>query len=61
MLGTVETVYKPIASVEQDDLEFFIHGVSDTFIDLDIKLYVRRKLVSVSGKDVDLKDNGRGQ
>ena len=35
--GTVETVYKPLAPVEQNDLEFLIPGDSDTYIDLDIK------------------------
>jgi len=33
-----------------------IPGDKDTYIDLDIKLYVRGKLVSTSGKDVDLTD-----
>jgi hypothetical protein len=40
----------------QNDLEFLIPGDSDTYIDLDIKLYVRGKIVSSSGKDVDLTD-----
>jgi hypothetical protein len=53
VLGTVETVYKPLALVEQNDLEFVMPGDSDNYIDLDIKLYVRGKLVSNSGKDVD--------
>jgi hypothetical protein len=52
--GTVDTVYKPLAPVEENDLDFFIPKVSDTYIDLDIKLYVRGKMVSNSGKDVDL-------
>jgi len=52
----VETVYKPLALVEQNDLEFLNPGISDTYIDLDIKLYVRGKMVSSSGKDVDLTD-----
>jgi len=54
---TVETVYKPLAPVEQNDLEFLIPGVSYTYIDLDIKLYVRGKMVSSSEKDVDLTDS----
>ena len=48
--GTVETVYKPLAHVEQNDLEFLIPGDSDTYIDLDIKFYVRGKMVSSFGK-----------
>ena len=54
--GTVETVYKPLAPVEQNDLEFLFPGDSDTYIDRDIKLYVRGKMVSSSRKDVDLTD-----
>jgi hypothetical protein len=56
VLGTVETIYKPLAPVEQNDLEFVIPCDSDTYIDLDIKIYVRGKLVSSSGMDADLKD-----
>jgi len=56
VLGTVGTVYKPIAPVEQNDMEFLIPGDNDTYIDLDMKLYVRGKMVSSSGKDVDLTD-----
>jgi len=33
VLGTVETVYKALAPVEQNDLEFLIRGDSDTYID----------------------------
>jgi len=39
VLGTVETVYKPIAPVNQNDQGNFIAGDSDTYIDLDIKHY----------------------
>jgi len=56
LLGTVENVYKPFAPVEQNDLEFVIPSDSGTYIDLDIKLYVRGKLFSSSGKDVYLTD-----
>jgi len=56
VLGIVETLYKLLAPVEQKDFEFVITGDSDTNIDLDIKLYVRGKLVSSSGKDVDFTD-----
>ena len=56
VLGTVETAYKPLAPVEQNDLEFVIHGDSDTYIELNIKFYVRGKLVSSSGQDLDMTD-----
>jgi len=54
VLGTVETVYKTLAPVEENDLEFVVRGDSDTYIDLYIKTYVRGKLVSSSRKYVDL-------
>ena len=41
VLGSVETVYKTLAPVEQNDLEFLIHGDSDTYIDQDISLLSR--------------------
>ena len=56
LLGTVETVYKTLAPVEENDLEFVILGDSDTYIDLDITFYVRGKLVSSSAKAVDMTD-----
>ena len=52
----METVYKPLAPVGQNDLEFLIPGYSDTYIDVDINFYVRGEMVSRSGKDVDLTD-----
>jgi len=54
VLGRRETAYKPIALVDQNDLDFFIPADNNTYIDLNIKLYVRGKLISASGKDVDL-------
>ena len=44
-LGIVETVYKVLATVEQNDWEFVTPGDSETYTDLDIKIY-----------DVDLTD-----
>jgi len=38
VLGSVETVYKPLTTVEQKDLEFLIPGDTDTYIELGIKL-----------------------
>jgi hypothetical protein len=57
VLGTTEIAYKPIAPVDQNDLEFLIPSDNDTYIDLDIKLYVRGKLISASGKDADFSDH----
>ena len=41
ILETVETRYKPIAPVDQSDLEFVIPA-DKSYVDLDIKLYVKR-------------------
>ena len=42
--------------MDHNDLEFFIPSDTDTYIDLDIKLYFRGKWVSGVGKNVDLTD-----
>jgi hypothetical protein len=52
VLETTEVVYKPIASVDQSDLEFLIPA-DETYIDLDIKLYIRGKLTSKDGTPLD--------
>jgi hypothetical protein len=56
VVETIETVYKPIAPVEQSDLEFLILDDLDTYIDLDIKHYIRGKLISGNGKDLEATD-----
>jgi len=56
VLGTIETTYKRTAPVDQNDLEFYIPADNDIYIDLDIKLYVRVKLISASGKYADFTD-----
>ena len=43
--GTTETIYKPIASIGQTDIEFLIPGDSETYIHLDLKLYIKGKLL----------------
>ena len=48
-LETIETAYKPIASLDQSDLEFLIPADHDTYIDLNIQLYIRGKLVKADG------------
>jgi len=40
VLWTIETAYKPIAPVDQNDLEFLIPADKDKYIRLDIQLYV---------------------
>ena len=56
MLWTIETAYKPIDNFVQNDLEFSIPVDNDTYIDLDIKLYVWGKLISATGKNVGFTD-----
>ena len=57
VLETIQTVYKPIVPVEQSDFEFLIPADNDTYIDPNIKFYIRGKLVSGDGKDLDNTDN----
>ena len=40
-LETTETIYKLIASVDQTDIEFLIPADSDTYIDPNIKLFIK--------------------
>jgi len=43
--GTTEIIYKPIGSIDQSDIEFLIPGGSDTYIDIDLKLFIKGKLM----------------
>jgi len=52
--------YKPIASVDQNDLEFLIPADYDTYIDPDIKLYVKGKLTKADGSALDASDHTAG-
>jgi len=49
---TIETIYKPIASVDQTDIELLIPADSDTCIDSNIHLFIRQKLVKTEGTDL---------
>ena len=55
-LETVETSYKPIAALDQSDLEFLVPADQDTYIDLNIQLYIRGKLTKADGTDLELTD-----
>jgi hypothetical protein len=37
---TIEVTYKPIATIDQTDLEFNIPADTDTYVDTNIHLYV---------------------
>jgi len=52
----VETIYRPIASVDQTDIEFVIPGNSDTYVDLDLKLFVKGKLQNEDNTDLSETD-----
>jgi len=56
-LGTIETAYKLIAPVDQNDLEFLKSADKDRYIHLVFQLYVRGKLFSVSGNNEDVSDH----
>ena len=62
-IGTEETneiIYKPIASVDQTDIEFMIPGDSDTYVDLDLKLFIKGKLLKEDGTALADTDNVAG-
>jgi len=56
ILETTATAYKPIALVDQSDLKFPIPADSETYIDPNIKLYIRGKLTKANGTILDDKD-----
>jgi hypothetical protein len=51
------THYKPIAPVDQSDLEFVIPGDAETFVDFDIHLSVQGKLVAQDGSALECTDS----
>ena len=51
-METNETIYRPIASVDQTDIEFVIPGDSDTYVDLELKLFVKGKLQTEDNADL---------
>jgi hypothetical protein len=56
ILGTDVVHHKAIATVDQKDLQFLIPRISETYIDLDIKLFVRGSLIGADGKYLDASD-----
>ena len=58
--GTTETIFKPIASVDQTDIEFVIPGDSETYINLNLKLFIRGKLIKKDGTDLPETDYTAG-
>jgi len=54
---TIETIYGPLASVDQSDLEFLIPDEKETYMDLNIRLFVRGKLTAAEGKSLEETDH----
>ena len=46
----METIYRLIPSVDQNDLDFLIPAENDAYKNLNIRLYVREKLTGADGK-----------
>ena len=55
-METNETIYRPIASVDQTNIEFMIPGDRDTYVDLDLKLFVKGKLQTEDNADLSETD-----
>ncbi len=55
-LVTLETSYKPIAALDQSDLEFLVPADQDTYSDLNIQLYIRGKVTKADGTVLELTD-----
>ena len=53
VLGTRVAQYKPIAPVDQSDIEFIIPGDNESYIDMNIHIMVRGKLVKPNGEALD--------
>jgi len=56
VFDTTEVKYKLTASMDQSDLEFLIPSDDDTYIDLDINLYISGKLTKADGTVLDETD-----
>ena len=57
ILETNVVHYKPIAAVDQSDLEFLIPAGYGTYIDPDIKLNIKGKLTKADGSALDATDH----
>ena len=50
VLETIEEPQKPVAGVDQSDVEFLVPANSETYIDPNIKLFVRGRLSRLTGR-----------
>jgi hypothetical protein len=53
-------VYKPIAPIDQSDLEFMIPADCDMYVDHDIKIYIRGKFTKADVTELDATDYTAG-
>jgi hypothetical protein len=53
-------VYKPVAPIDQSDLEFLIPADLSTYVDPDIKLYIRGRFTKPDGSALDATDYTAG-
>jgi hypothetical protein len=53
---TTEIIYKPIAAVDQNDLEFLIPADDETYIDTAIKMYIKGRLVKEDDSELAATD-----
>jgi hypothetical protein len=53
---TIEVTYKPIATINQTDLEFNIPADNDTYVDTNIHLFVSGKLTTADDKNLNAED-----
>jgi len=53
-------VYKPLASVDESDLEFLIPEDYDTYVEPDIKFYIRGKFRKADETALDASENNAG-
>jgi hypothetical protein len=55
-LNTDKIAYKPIASIDQSYLEFVIPEYDNSYIDLNIQIYIKGQLIGAEGAELDSKD-----
>ena len=53
IVETIEEPYKPVAGVDQCDVEFLLPATSDMYIDPNFRLVVRGRLTKADGTDLD--------
>jgi len=52
VVEATEVTFEPIASAEQSDVEFLIPSDSDTYVDLNVKLYIRGKVTKADCRNL---------